>query len=196
MVKLNIRLSRRGKEITIVFYFTIFLEDHHSDIALLMWGRLLCKCVDVRALSWLKKRLPFCTDALMRRNVDVSQTTRVCTCADGDPKHPDIPSASLSEKKTNKHPPHRHRSPLTSNSFFVFLPYLPVFRWTNSVLSWSSNNLARVVLFWFWFFNFFLTVEDPLPHPEPSTHQEVICFRDYCTCVGNLGAGGLAGEGA
>lgn len=87
----------------------------------------MCACVLVIKK---KERLPFCTEALIRSSVGVLQTTRVCTCADGDPNHPDIPSASPPEenknKQTNTFPTDTARHlPLT---FFVLLLYLPVSR--------------------------------------------------------------------
>lgn len=126
-------------------------------------------------------------DPLKRRRH--SQTTR--TCAKGDPDHPDIPSASPSEIKNKYHYPHLHPPPHTHThsdnarhlppTLFLSFLYSPAFRRLNSVLSCSSNNLARVVLFFI-----FLTFEDPLPPTRLSAQREVICFRDYCTCVGNL----------
>lgn len=76
--------------------------------------------------------------------------------------------------------------PLTFFPFYIFFPSVICFKWVNAVLSQSSNNLnPHVFLAYFW--------------KIPSSHQEVICFRDYCTCVVNWGGWGWgrgwAGQG-
>lgn len=127
-----------------------------------------------------------------RRRLADDTRLHVCRRRSKSPRHSFSFSARGKQKQTNKHPPHRHRSPLTSNSFFLCSSFTYLFLDERTQCSRGPlTTLPASFCFCFvLFYKIFRTFEDPPLPPEPTTHQEVICFRDYCTCVGKLGDGG------